>query len=151
MAGNPQEDPDDPDPRPEGRPAVGGALFDGVDADGMDRIAAVAVEVDFPADHVIARQGEIGTGFFVIVSGAVRVVRDGEVLARLGPGDFFGELSVLDGQPRIAQVIADGPTTCLALATWDFEAVLLEEPRVTLAILRGVARRLRDLTEADRH
>ena len=126
-------------------------LFDGVDPDGMDRIAAVAVEVEFPADHVIARQGDIGTGFFVIVSGAVRVVRDGALLARLGPGDFFGELSVLDGQPRLAQVIADEPTTCLGLATWDFEAVLLEEPRVTLAILRGVAGRLRDVTDAQRH
>jgi CRP-like cAMP-binding protein len=126
-------------------------LFDGVDAEGMDRIAEVAVEVEFPAEHVIARQGDIGTGFFVVVDGAVRVVRDGEVIARLGEGDFFGELSVLDGQPRLAQVIADAPTTCLALATWDFEAVLLAEPRVTLAILRGVAQRLRDLTEADRH
>jgi len=126
-------------------------LFDGVDAEGMDRIADVAVEVEFPAEHVIARQGDIGTGFFVVVDGAVRVVRDGEVIARLGEGDFFGELSVLDGEPRLAQVIADGPTTCLALATWDFEAVLLDEPRVTLAILRGVARRLRDLTEAQQH
>lgn len=126
-------------------------LFDGVDAEGMDRIAEVAVEVEFPAEHVIARQGDIGTGFFVVVDGAVRVVRDGEVIARLGEGDFFGELSVLDGQPRLAQVVADGPTTCLALATWDFEAVLLDEPRVTLAILRGVARRLRDLTEAQQH
>ena len=126
-------------------------LFDGVDAEGMDRIAAVAVEVDFPADHVIARHGEIGTGFFVIVSGGARVVRGGETIATIGPGDFFGELSVLDGRPRVAQVIANGPTTCLALATWDFEAVLLGEPRVTLAILRGLANRLRNLTEADRH
>ena len=82
-------------------------LFDGVDAEGMDRIAAVAIEVEFPAGHVINRQGEIGTGFFVIVSGCVRVVRDGAEVAKLGPGDFFGELSVLDGRPRIAQVIAD--------------------------------------------
>ena len=126
-------------------------LFDGVDAEGMDRIAAVAVEVDFPADHVIARHGEIGTGFFVIVAGGARVVRGGETIATIGPGDFFGELSVLDGRPRVAQVIANGPTTCLALATWDFEAVLLGEPRVTLAILRRLANRLRDLTEADRH
>jgi CRP/FNR family transcriptional regulator len=117
----------------------------------MERIAAVAVEVDFPAEHVIARRGEIGTGFFVVVAGGARVVRDGETIATVGPGDFFGELSVLDGRPRVAQVIANGPTTCLALATWDFEAVLLEEPRVTLAILRGLATRLRDLTEADRH
>ena len=126
-------------------------LFDGVDAEGMDRIAAAAVEVEFPAGHVINRQGEIGTGFFVIVSGGVRVVRDGAEVAKLGPGDFFGELSVLDGRPRIAQVIADEATTCLAIATWDFEAVLMAEPRVALAILRGLAGRLRELTETDRH
>ena len=126
-------------------------LFDGVDAEGMDRIAAVAVEVEFPDDHVIARQGEIGTGFFVIVDGRVRVVRDGEIIATLGPGDFFGELSILDGRPRVAQVVADGPTACLALASWDFEAVLLAEPRLSLSILRGLAARLRDLTEAQHH
>ena len=54
----------------------------------------------------------------------VRVVRDGETLAELGPGDFFGELSVLDGKPRNAQVVSTEPTVCLALASWDFEAVV---------------------------
>ena len=126
-------------------------LFDGVDAAGMDRIAAAAVQVDVPAGHVIARQGEIGTGFFVVIEGAARVVRDGDTVATIGPGDFFGELSVLDRRPRTAQVIATVPTTCLALASWDFEAVLLDQPQVTLAILRGLAARLRDLTEAHRH
>ena len=126
-------------------------LFEGVDAVGMDRIAAVAVQVDFPGDHVVARQSEIGTGFFILVDVGARVVRDGETIATLGPGDFFGELSVLDGKPRNAQVVTVGPTTCLALASWDFEAVLLAEPKVTLAILRGLATRLRELTEATRH
>ena len=126
-------------------------LFADVDADGMARIAARAVEVDFPADHVIARRGEIGTRFFVALNGCARVIRDGETLARIGPGEFFGELSVLDGRPRVAQVVADGPTTCLALASWDFEAVLREEPGVALAVLRELARRLRDLTEARHH
>jgi CRP/FNR family cyclic AMP-dependent transcriptional regulator len=126
-------------------------LFAEVDAAGMDRIAERAVEVEFAADHVIARQGEIGTGFFVVVSGGARVVRDGVVIARLGPGDFFGELSVLDGRPRVAQVIADGPTTCLALASWDFEAVIHDQPAVALAVMRGLARRLRDLTEGPHH
>jgi CRP/FNR family cyclic AMP-dependent transcriptional regulator len=126
-------------------------LFDGLDAEAMERIAAVATEVEFPADHVIARQGEIGTGFFVIASGGARVVRDGGTVATLGPGDFFGELSVLDGRPRVAQVLAEGPTTCLAIASWDFETLLLEEPRITLAILRGLVSRLRELTETHRH
>jgi len=130
---------------------AGARLFDGVDTDGMDRIATVAVQVDFPADHVIVRQGEIGTGFFVVVDGAARVVRDGETIATIGPGDFFGELSVLDGRPRVASVIADIATTCLALPTWEFESVLRDEPSVAIAILRGLAARLRDLTEADRH
>jgi len=126
-------------------------LFDGVDAAGMARLAAVVVEVDFAADHVIARQGDIGSGLFVITSGGVRVVRDGQQIAELGPGAFFGELSVLDGRPRTAQVIATEPTTCLALSTWDLEAVVREEPSVALAILRGLAGRLRDLTESERH
>ena len=57
----------------------------------------------------------------------------------LGPGDFFGELSVLDGKPRNAQVVSTEPTVCLALASWDFEAVVGEQPSVALAILRELA------------
>lgn len=127
------------------------ALLDGVDPEGIASIARLAVEIDFPKDHVIARQGEVGTGFFLVASGRVRVVRDGETIATLGPGDFFGELSVLDGRPRVAQVITDEPTVCLALASWDLEAVLMEQPAVAVAILRGLAGRLRDVTEAHRH
>ena len=126
-------------------------LLEGVDDDGIAAIARRVVEVEFPKDHVIARQGEVGTGFFMIARGAVRVMRDGATIARLGRGDFFGELSVLDRQPRVAQVVADEPTVCLALASWDFEAVVKEQPAVALAIMRGLAGRLRGLTEAQRH
>ena len=126
-------------------------LFGGVGRDVLERVAAKATEVDFPAGHVIARQNEIGTGFFVIVEGQVRVIRDGQRLAELGPGDFFGELSVLDGQPRNAQVTAVGPCRCLAVASWDLEALLLEDPRLALAIIRGLAARLRATTEAATH
>lgn len=126
-------------------------LFNGIDESGLARLADVATAVDFPAGHVIARQGEIGTGFFVVIAGSVRVVRDGDVVARLGPGEFFGELSVLDRMPRNAMVAAEEPTSCLALASWDFEKVLLEQPALTLSILRGVAARLRAATDSSRH
>jgi CRP-like cAMP-binding protein len=126
-------------------------LLAGVGPEGIAAIARRIVEIEFSKDHIIARQGEVGTGFFLIARGSVRVVRDGQTIARIGPGDFFGELSVLDGQPRVAQVIADEPTVCLALASWDFEAVVKEQPAVGLAILRGLAGRLRGLTETDRH
>jgi CRP-like cAMP-binding protein len=118
-------------------------LFAGLDADGLAAVSAVAIEVEFAAGRTIARQGEIGTGLFLVSSGSVRVVRDGQEIARLHPGEFFGELSVLDGAPRNASVIADEPTTCLALATWDAERVMRERPGVALAILRIVAARLR--------
>ena len=126
-------------------------LFQGIGADGLATLASRAIQIDFPAGHVIARQGEIGTGFFVVITGKVRVVRDGTAVASLGPGEFFGELSVLDRQPRNAMVTADEPTSCLALASWDFEKVLLEQPALTLAILRGVATRLRQVTDSARH
>jgi CRP/FNR family cyclic AMP-dependent transcriptional regulator len=126
---------------------IGGCpLFRGLDAAGLAVLSAAAVEVEFPAERVIARQGEIGTGFFVIAEGSVRVVRDAALVATLHAGEFFGELSVLDGGPRIAQVVAAEPTRCLALASWDFERVLRQEPGVALAVLRVVAGRLREVS-----
>jgi CRP/FNR family cyclic AMP-dependent transcriptional regulator len=126
-------------------------LFAGLSTDDLVSIAERAVEVDFEPRAVIARAGEIGTGFFVVADGLVRVVRDGQRVGDLGPGEFFGELSVIDGAPRNAQVVAVEPTRCLAIASWDFEAVLLEQPRVALAVLRAVVKRLRTAAHDDRH
>jgi CRP-like cAMP-binding protein len=126
-------------------------LFAGVELDHLAGIADRAVELETPRDGVILRQGEIGTGFYIVVDGVVRVVRDGETIAQLGPGEFFGELSVLDRLPRNAQVAAEEPTTCLALASWDLEAVLTDEPKIALAMLRAMAARLRKITDEHRH
>lgn len=126
-------------------------LFGDVDQAGLAALAQRAVEVDFGAGQVIARQGADGTGFFVIASGSVEVIRDGRTAAALGAGDFFGELAVLDGRPRSAQIVASAPTSCLALPSWDLEAALREHPSLAMAMLRGLAGRLRALTETDRH
>jgi CRP-like cAMP-binding protein len=126
-------------------------LFAGVPPDGLERIAGRVSELDVPADRPIVRQGEIGTGFYIVVSGSVEVVRDGVRVAVLGPGEFFGELSILDGRPRTAQVVSLEPTICLALPSWEFEAVVSEQPTVALAILRELAGRLRELTEVPNH
>jgi CRP/FNR family transcriptional regulator, cyclic AMP receptor protein len=125
-------------------------LFQGIGPAELAAVSDTAQEVDFPAGHVIARQGEIGTGFFIVVDGRVKVVRDAHTIAEMGPGEFFGELSVLDGMPRIAQVVAQTPTRCLALPSWEFERVLLGNPNLSLAILRGLARRLRSVVEEHR-
>ena len=125
-------------------------LFGALDAAARAAIAERSVEVEFPPGRLIARQGEVGTGFFLVVRGRVRVVHDGVTIAHLGPGDVFGEISVLDKMPRIASVIAVEPTTCLGIASWDFERLLEEQPRVAIGLLRTVARRLRDVTEMQR-
>jgi len=117
----------------------------------LTAIAAKAVDIDFAAGQYIVRQGQVGTGFYLITGGRAKVVRGGQVLNRLGPGDFFGELSVLDQLPRIAHVIAEEPTSCLALASWDFSKLLEENPKITLSLLREVARRLREATDSHRH
>lgn len=126
-------------------------LFGGLGGAPVAAIAERAIEVEFPAERPIARQGEVGTGFFLIVRGRARVVHDGRVIAQLGPGEFFGEISLLDQMPRIASVIAQEPTTCLAVASWDFEQLLEDQPRLAIAVLRTVARRLRDVTAMQRH
>ena len=123
-------------------------LFAGLGGVPLSAIADRAVEVEFPAGRAIVRQGEVGTGFFLIVSGGGRVTRDGQLIATLKPGDFFGEMSLLDGMPRVATVSAHGPTVCLGIASWEFEGLLEEQPKLAIGLLRGVARRLRDLTDA---
>ena len=129
----------------------GVALFNGVSDEGLSAIAAAATEIDIEAGRPIVRQGDVGTGFYLIVAGRARVVRDGRTLGVLGPGQFFGELAVLDGLPRIAMVVAEEATRCLAVASWDFEAILAAQPGVALAVLREVARRLREVSEDSRH
>ena len=127
-------------------------LLAGVDADGLASIAGRFVEV-----VIRTRSGHRPAGGRrdrVLHRRPVAASASSETARRSrpsGPGEFFGELSVLDGMPRTAQVIAAEPTMCLALATWDFEAVVRERPEVALAVMRGLAARLRGLTEAHRH
>lgn len=122
-------------------------LFADVEPQHLEQIARVCVEVEFEPGAQIVREGDVGTGFFVIVSGRVSIHRNGAEIARLGRGEFFGELAVLDRRPRVAQVVADEPTRCVALPSWELERILLSEPALTLALLRHLAARLRAVTE----
>jgi CRP/FNR family cyclic AMP-dependent transcriptional regulator len=122
-------------------------LFADVEPQHLEQIARVCVEVEFEPGAQIVREGDVGTGFFVIVAGGVSIHRNGAEIARLGRGEFFGELAVLDRRPRVAQVVADEPTRCVALPSWELERILLSEPALTLALLRHLAARLRAVTE----
>ena len=126
-------------------------LFSNLTARALGLIADQMLEATFTAGQHIVRQGQVGTGFYVIVQGRVKVVRGPDILARLGPNEFFGELSVLDQEPRMAHVVAEEATTCLALASWDFTKLLEDNPKITLSMLRVMARRLRNAATQPHH
>jgi CRP-like cAMP-binding protein len=126
-------------------------LFSEVSARSLGAIADAAVDIEYGAGQYIVRQGQVGTGFYLVAKGSVRVIRGSEVVAVLGPSEFFGELSVLDQAPRNAHVVAAEPTTCLALASWDFTRILERNPKIALSVLRVMARRLRAAVDHPRH
>jgi CRP/FNR family transcriptional regulator, cyclic AMP receptor protein len=126
-------------------------LFGALEPHVLHDLAALAREQDFPAGHLLVRQGEIGTGFYIIVSGRAQILRNNEHVDDLGPGESFGDLAILDHGPRTANVRAEEPLTVLALASWELNALLEREPKVTLALLRQIVRRLRPYLKGNRH
>jgi len=126
-------------------------LFAGISDESMQRLAEVTGEQDFSAGTFIVRQGQVGTGLYVILSGSARVLRGSEELAMLAEGDFFGELAVIDQQPRMASVQAETNTTCLALASWDLLALLEKDPALSLNLIKALADRLRSAGERHHH
>ncbi len=126
-------------------------LFAGISTESMTRLAAATGEQDFAAGQFIVRQGQIGTGLYIVVDGAVRVLRGSEELADLGPGDFFGEMSVIDQQPRTASVQAITDTRCLGLASWELLQLLQTDTALSLNLIRGLVARIREQGEHHRH
>lgn len=126
-------------------------LFSGLGQKALGEVADLMTEITFPANRYIVRQGQVGTGFYLITAGSARVVRGDRTLNTLGPGDFFGELSVLDQSPRIAHVVTVEPTSVLALASWDFTKLLEGNAKVTLVLLKEVVARLRGASQSPVH
>ena len=126
-------------------------LFRDCPSEVVQKLADVTAEFDFAADQPIVQQGQVGNGLYIVVSGGARIVAGSDELARFGPGDFFGELSVIDQQPRAASAYAVGETVCLALASWDLMAVLEQDPHVSINLLKGLAARLRAADAQLRH
>ena len=120
-------------------------LFHGLRQRELERIAALADIIDLPADRRIMSKGDRGAEMFVLVSGAARVERDGDVLADAGPGTVLGEIALLDGGPRTATVTLTEASRLLVLARREFQTLIDEFPDVRLHVFETVARRLRAL------
>jgi CRP-like cAMP-binding protein len=123
------------------------ALFADLGRPQLESVAHTFEEEMFSEGQRVLRQGFQGSNFYVIIEGEAAVRVDGQDLATLGRGDFFGEVSALLGEPPTADVVALRPLRCLVLGGTEIRDFLLANPAVTLRMLQAEARRLRATIE----
>ncbi len=128
---------------------AGAPLFSELSRKDLKRLATAVIVRTYKKGDAIVREGENAVAFYLIRSGNVEVVRglgakDAKVLATLGPGDFFGEMALLDSYPRSASVRAVDDTECMVLSRWDFVAELRTNPFIAVQMLPVLSRRLRE-------
>jgi CRP/FNR family transcriptional regulator, cyclic AMP receptor protein len=123
-------------------------LFSGLGVRHLDLLARDVREKNIKAGGVLARQGKREHDFMLILDGTARVERDGHDLAHLKAGDFCGEMSLIDGQPRSATVSADSPCVVLVLDGRSFRGLLDSVPELQKKILLTLCQRLRDADTA---
>jgi CRP/FNR family transcriptional regulator, cyclic AMP receptor protein len=119
------------------------AIFRGLDDKELRRIAEVGKQIRFGAGQVVTEQEGGAAGFHLILDGEVSVIVYGQEKARLRSGEYFGEMSLIDGKPRSATVRAETPTTTFALTSWQFLPLLDEYPSISRALLVELSGRLR--------
>jgi len=118
-------------------------LMQGMTDRTLEAIGDLAVEVEFAPGETIVREGDVGDAFFVITAGNAVVEHNGAPLQELGEGDFFGEISLIDGQPRTATITATDEVSALSLGREEFQRLVEEHPSVRLELLMALTERLR--------
>ncbi len=123
-------------------------LFSELDEAALERIAAIATEVEFPERALLIERNQPGSGMFVLLDGTASVELPHRTV-ELGPGQFIGELSLLtDGDRRTARVSAATTLRCLAIARPEFAELLESEPRIAVPMLAALAGRLAEMIRA---
>jgi monovalent cation:H+ antiporter, CPA1 family len=118
-------------------------MFAGLTPKQLKVVAESGVERTYKPGETIVKQGDKGIGFYLLLSGAADVRKGTQVVTRLGAGQFFGEMALMDEQPRTADVVASEPTRCLVLSRWEFWGTVGGDPEVIRALFRETVRRLR--------
>ena len=108
-------------------------------------VAGITKPLDFEPGKTVVTQGDRTGRFFVIMAGEADVLVHDRFLRRLGPGDFFGEMALLDEEPRAATVVAATPLATLSIAPFNFRALLKSNASITYKVLQGLCERLRAL------
>ena len=119
-------------------------LFANLSARQLRKLAQSATEDRYEAGDVIVREGGHTETLFVVLEGTANVVKEGRTVARRVPSELFGEISMIDGRPRTASVVADTPVRCLVLYHDGLRKLVSEDPQMAWTLLQTLAGRLRD-------
>lgn len=119
-------------------------LFSDLNDKELAQIAETMKRRQFSAGQEIAREGESGVGFFVIEDGNAKVTVHGEEKRRLGPGDYFGEIALIDEGARTATVTADTDMKTYAMTFWEFRPIVETDARIAWKLVQALAHRLRE-------
>ena len=127
-------------------------LFHGLSKKELNAIAESGKEVNHAEGREIVKEGSTeAAGFHLILEGNAKVVANGRTVNRLGPGDHFGEMSLLDGGPRSATVIAETDVRTFSVTAWAFRPLIDRNPSIARKLLVDLSRRLREATKSHTH
>jgi CRP/FNR family cyclic AMP-dependent transcriptional regulator len=126
-------------------------LFSDLSTKELMSLSRLMDEIDLKPGTVIIREGNTGGEFFIVLEGTIEVKRKGRRLARLGPGDYLGEIALIDHGPRTATAMVETDARLLVLASREFHSMLASDPRIENKILRTLAARVRDMSPTSPH
>jgi len=119
-------------------------LFQSLTKSQLTTVLETSKEVDHPEGSTVVAEDDLGVGFHLIVDGTAIVSQHGRRVRRLGPGDSFGDIALIDGRPRTATVRAETPLRTVSMTVWDFKPLLTEHPQISYRLLLDLCRRLRE-------
>ena len=130
-----------PNPSPEAIATV--PLFEGLEPRELAALAEAFKERRYSAGSTLASEGDAGAGFFVISEGTATVTVAGDERGTLGPGDYFGEIALIDGEARTATITAQSDMLCYGMTPWEFRPIVESDGRIAWKLLQALARKLR--------
>lgn len=123
-------------------------LFSGLSIKALRSLLKETKEVSYSPGKVIMREGESSVVFHLILDGNVEIKKKNRTIAKLGRGQFFGEMGLIEGEPRTADVVATEPTRCLAMTAWVWRAYFKTTPSLAFEVMKVLARRLQETGNA---
>ena len=126
-------------------------LFSGLNEEGLREVGRLADEVNVPAGASLTKQGAFAHEFFLILEGSVSIDRNGMIVNHLGPGDFLGEIALVDGGTRSATAVTESPARLMVLGHREFNTLVDEFPEVRDGVFQALASRVRRLEPEGSH